>query len=86
MPDITMCNSQKCERRKTCKRNPASGTVPDKYSQSWQEFDAGGKCELYWPIIDTSLEADVESLRVENELLKKQVEELTAILRAVEKE
>jgi hypothetical protein len=35
MPDITMCGDVTCPLRDTCYRNPASGTVPDPYRQSF---------------------------------------------------
>lgn len=52
MPEITMCDSLKCERRQTCKRNMASGTVPGG-SQSWAVWfddEDETKCNDYWKV------------------------------------
>lgn len=35
MPDITMCDSDKCPLREGCYRNPRSGTEPSVWRQSW---------------------------------------------------
>ena len=35
MPDITMCNNEKCPLNKTCYRFTA---IPNEYSQSYAEF------------------------------------------------
>jgi len=37
MPDITMCNNDKCPLSEHCKRHPDSGTVSGEH-QSWCEF------------------------------------------------
>ena len=51
MPDITMCDSKTCSLRATCYRNPASGTKPSEYRQSWyfNKTTEGEDCESYWP-------------------------------------
>lgn len=40
MADITMCQatSDSCSKAKQCRRNAASGTVPDPRYQSYAEF------------------------------------------------
>ncbi len=35
MPDITMCDDKTCPLAPKCYRNPASGTQPNEYRQSW---------------------------------------------------
>jgi hypothetical protein len=35
MPDITMCDDKKCPNAPQCYRNPASGTRPSDFRQSW---------------------------------------------------
>lgn len=35
MPDIWMCATTTCPKRKTCRRCPESGTVPNGERQSW---------------------------------------------------
>lgn len=51
MPDITMCDSKTCVVRKTCHRNPESGTNPSEYRQSWFVQPPGddADCVSYWP-------------------------------------
>jgi hypothetical protein len=51
MPDITMCGSETCPLKANCYRNPASGTKPSEYRQSWfMGLDKEGEeCEHYWP-------------------------------------
>lgn len=49
MPDISMCGSEECSRKTTCRRNPASGTVPGEW-QSWGGFDHKN-CNNYWPVL-----------------------------------
>jgi len=38
MPDITMCNNDKCPMKKKCKRHMDSGTIPSSF-QSWSRFE-----------------------------------------------
>ena len=47
MPDISMCNNTKCNRRLTCYRFTAK---PNPFMQSYSAFkpDADGKCDAYW--------------------------------------
>lgn len=49
MPDITMCASETCTHRKTCYRNPESGTKPGQ-RQSWfyERLHEGDECNAYW--------------------------------------
>jgi len=51
MPDITMCSSETCPLKTTCYRNPASGTKPSEYRQSWflNKTTEGKDCDSYWP-------------------------------------
>lgn len=35
MADLDMCDSQSCELRKSCYRNPASGAEPNPWRQFW---------------------------------------------------
>lgn len=51
MPDITMCGSEQCGLKETCYRNPASGTEPSEYRQSWfvePPIKDNGFCHYYW--------------------------------------
>lgn len=50
MPDITMCASETCYLRKTCYRNPESGTKPSEWWQSWfyDKSTEGDDCTSYW--------------------------------------
>ncbi len=51
MTDIAMCPSKTCPSRKTCRRNPASGTKPTPDWQAWSDFDFvrgfGERCAHY---------------------------------------
>lgn len=38
MPDVTMCHSTQCPRRRDCRRNEASGTKPSEHRQAWADF------------------------------------------------
>lgn len=54
MPDITMCGSICCPVRKYCYRNPASGTEPSEFRQSWfldtSDLEVQGEdCRYFWP-------------------------------------
>jgi hypothetical protein len=50
MPDITMCDSESCKVRGSCYRNPASGTKPNEFRQSWFFIAQGDDetCVDYW--------------------------------------
>lgn len=53
MADIAMCQDDLCPSAKTCRRNEASGTVPNSYYQNYSTFvhlHSTGKCEDYKPI------------------------------------
>jgi hypothetical protein len=52
MPDITMCPSDTCDLRTRCYRNPASGTKPSEYRQSWwvEKILINDDCNNYWPL------------------------------------
>lgn len=52
MPDISMCDSETCEVRAKCYRNPASGTKPSEFRQSWFMGlrEEGEGCEYYWSV------------------------------------
>lgn len=41
MVDFTMCNSDECPLRFTCKRNEKSGTKPSEFIQSYSDFKYG---------------------------------------------
>ena len=51
MPDFSMCPSETCPSRETCRRNPASGTKPTPDWQAWSDFDLvrgfGERCAHY---------------------------------------
>lgn len=50
MPDISMCDSKTCSRRKECYRNEESGTKPCEWRQSyflWPEGFDTEKCENF---------------------------------------
>lgn len=51
MPDITMCRSDDCPHRKSCYRNPESGTKPSESRQSWflASPNTEGVCDYFWP-------------------------------------
>jgi hypothetical protein len=49
VPDITMCTSEECHRRSTCRRSRYSGMVPDQYGQSYTMWDHK-TCTHYWPV------------------------------------
>jgi hypothetical protein len=51
MPDISMCGSKECKVRAECRRNPASGTVPSEWRQSWMMFGPEGPhgCDSFMP-------------------------------------
>ncbi len=57
MPDISMCANDVCPMRKSCRRNPDSGTEPHA-RQSWMMFrfvmDLDGEliCGDYWPVAE----------------------------------
>ena len=56
MPDFSMCIDDGCPRRETCKRHPASGTIPDRY-QSWAALwgkDNKGKCAGYIEVFNAN--------------------------------
>lgn len=55
MPDISMCFSDTCSLRANCYRNPASGTKPCEYRQSYfNGLDTEGEdCKYYWPLRNT---------------------------------
>ena len=38
MPDISMCDSTRCQVRTICARHGASGTEPSEYRQAYMEF------------------------------------------------
>lgn len=46
MPDICMCQNEKCGKKKTCYRYMA---IPDRYWQSYFYPDENN-CEHYWKI------------------------------------
>jgi len=50
MPDISMCFAKTCRVAAHCYRNPASGTVPCPYGQTFMEFEPekGADCEGFW--------------------------------------
>lgn len=50
MPDISMCSSSTCSLKERCYRNPASGTVPNKFRQSWFAVppDYHIECPYFW--------------------------------------
>lgn len=49
MPDVTMCDSETCYLRTKCYRNPASGTKPSEFQQSWFTANKeGDACGFYW--------------------------------------
>lgn len=51
MPDITMCGSETCPLKTECYRNPASGTKPSEFMQSWflgRSKKEGEDCDHYW--------------------------------------
>lgn len=50
MPDIAMCFSETCSLRKTCYRNPESGTKPSDWQTMFAPEIEGKKCEYYWEI------------------------------------
>jgi hypothetical protein len=50
MPDIAMCSSETCSKKETCRRNPASGTVPNGQWQSWSMFAPEDDCGYYMPV------------------------------------
>lgn len=56
MPDITMCASETCKVRETCYRNPASGTKPSEFVQSWFWVEPGDddQCGHFWPRVGRS--------------------------------
>lgn len=49
MPDISMCNDKDCPMAAKCYRNPASGTKPSEFRQSWMASPRiGEECEYLW--------------------------------------
>lgn len=48
MPDISMCQNEKCPLKDNCYRYKAE---PNPYRQSYGEFEYKGDCEYYIPII-----------------------------------
>ena len=50
MPDISMCPDDECPVRRSCRRNPASGTTPTPLMQSWMGFHHDGPqgCAEFW--------------------------------------
>jgi len=52
MPDISMCMSSTCPLKRSCYRNPDSGTEPSEFRQSWFIGPAaeGLDCQYYWPV------------------------------------
>ena len=51
MPDISMCDVTNCNKSKTCRRHPHSGTRPDGDHQYWLLMQTvPDNCELYWEI------------------------------------
>lgn len=55
MPDITMCASLTCKKRKTCYRHEESGTKPSRLWQTYANFepDETGACDNYWQVKKT---------------------------------
>ena len=55
MPDISMCSSTTCPLKSKCYRNPASGTQPSEFRQSWfATMEGWGEdCKYYWPVRGT---------------------------------
>ena len=57
MPDISMCDDELCPKRQQCYRNPASGTQPNKFRQSWfllSPMTNSGTCDYFSPIKETN--------------------------------
>lgn len=55
MPDITMCNNEKCELRTKCYRFLAT---PNQYYQSyflWKENTPVYDCRHFWPVEGVSI-------------------------------
>lgn len=50
MPDIAMCDATNCNKSKTCRRHPHSGTWPDGDHQYWLNLQDISNCEYYWEI------------------------------------
>ena len=52
MPDIAMCRAGNCPLSTKCYRHEDSGTVPDKYRQSYvilaDDDPVGYDCDLFW--------------------------------------
>jgi len=55
MPDISMCYSLTCPLKHKCYRNPASGTQPSEFMQSYFMIteEWGEDCKYYWPVKGT---------------------------------
>ncbi len=52
MTDISMCLSETCPLRQTCRRSDASGTRPNLMWQAYGDFERDpdtDNCAAYWP-------------------------------------
>ncbi len=52
MPDIAMCNNEKCPSKESCYRYTAIPSDWQSYDYSFAPKEGEGKCEYYWNNIE----------------------------------
>jgi len=53
MPNIEMCDNDRCQHSTDCKRHRDSGTIPNDSTQTWKTFlpdDNINICDGWWPV------------------------------------